>query len=133
MKPLISNELDFERQGADDTGQHFFQDEGLKMARNASPSKRVRHSSAEIQGKLRETERLLSEGVLLTEACESVGISRATYYRWRPKTGKSSQDDLLSSAIGGNNTRPNCLKSENEALRRLVVDLLLEMKSGNCE
>ena len=129
MKPLLSNLLETDRQGTDDTGHLTSQDEDRKMARNASPSKRVRHNPAEIQGKLRETERLLSEGVLLTEACESVGISRATYYRWRPKSGKSPQDELVSSANGGNTTRPNCLKSENEALRRLVVDLLLELKS----
>jgi putative transposase len=76
-----------------------------------------RHSSEEIAGKLQKVDALVSQGKTLTEAIKSVGVSRQTLYRWRGERGAS---------VANPSQRLRDLESENQRLRKLVTDLLLE-------
>lgn len=76
-----------------------------------------RHSTEEIAGKLRQVEALVSQGKTLGEATKLVGVSRQTLYRWRGEhaDGADAHPDRLRE-----------LEAENDKLRKLVTDLLLQ-------
>jgi putative transposase len=63
----------------------------------------------EIIAKLRQVEVLTSQGKLAIEAIRSIGVTDATYYRWRQEYGGLKE-----------------LEAENTRLRRAVSDLTLE-------
>ena len=50
-------------------------------------SKRQRHTADEIIRKLREAERLQSEGRSVSEIARSLGVSEQTFARWRNQYG----------------------------------------------
>jgi len=76
--------------------------------------------------KVRQIGELFGQGMLVTEAIHSVGISESTYYRWR--------SDLQSQAERG---IPECaqvlrlrrLELENSRLRHAVADLIIEKQA----
>lgn len=76
--------------------------------------------------KVRQIGVLVGQGMLVTEAIHSVGISESTYYRWR--------SDLRSQADLG---VPECaqvlrlrrLELENSRLRHAVADLMIEKQA----
>lgn len=76
-----------------------------------------RHSSREIAGKLEQVDALIGEGKTLSEATKAVGVSRQTLYRWRG-------DKRPEAANPPRQLRD--LEDENNLLRRLLVDLLLQ-------
>jgi transposase-like protein len=89
---------------------------------------RRRHSPEQIVRKLREADRLLSEGQELLEVVKHLGVAEATYHRWRNQYGGMKADDVK---------RLKELETENQRLKRIVADQALdiqglkELASGN--
>ena len=79
--------------------------------------KKTRHKLEQIIHKLRQAEVLLGQGKKTEEACRALGISDATYYKWRWEYGGMgvSQAKKLKR-----------LEVENARLKRLVADLALD-------
>jgi putative transposase len=84
--------------------------EDQKMARK-------RHTAEEIVAKLRQVELLLSQGKSVAEAVRVIGVTEATYYRWRQEYGGLKSDQVR---------RLKELEAENARLRRAVSDLTVE-------
>ena len=78
---------------------------------------RKRYKSEEIVGLLRQAEVLHGQGKSMADAIRQLGISEATFYRWRKEYGGMSGDQLR---------RLKELEKENERLRRAVSDLTLD-------
>ena len=68
----------------------------------------------EIIAKLRQVEILTLQGKSAVDAIRSIGVTDATYYRWRQEYGGLKVDQLKE------------LEAENARLRRAVSDLTLE-------
>ena len=71
----------------------------------------------QIIGLLRESDVLLSAGKSITEVCRHLGISDATYYKWRKIYGGLKVDQAR---------RLKELERENARLKRAVADLTLD-------
>ena len=76
-----------------------------------------RHKAEEIVAKLRQVEVLTAQGKPVAEAIRSIGVTEATYYRWRNEYGGLKGDQVK---------RLKELEAENTRLRRAVSDLTLE-------
>ena len=76
-----------------------------------------KHTPEQIVRKLREADRLLSEGKNVAEVAKELGISEHTFGRWRNQYGGMKADDAKE-------LRP--LKDENGRLKRMVADLSLD-------
>ena len=89
---------------------------------------RQRHTPEQIIGKLREAEVLQGKGMQLDEILRQLGISDATYYKWRKEYGGLKIDQVK---------RLKELEQENSRLRKVVADLsidnaiLKEVSKGN--
>ena len=79
--------------------------------------KKKGYSSEEIIRKLRQAEVLLHEGKVVAEVCRELGVSDATYYKWRREYGGMKMDQAK---------RLKDLERENGRLRRVVADLTLD-------
>jgi len=87
-----------------------------------------RHSAEQIVVKLREAEALLGAGKEMASVIQSLGVSEATFHRWRNQYGgmKSSEARRLKE-----------LEQENARLKRLLADaeldkaILKEAAKGN--
>ena len=75
------------------------------------------HKPEEIVAKLRQVEVLVGQGKPVTDAVRSIGVTEATYYRWRSEFGGLKLDQVK---------RLKVLEQENDRLRRAVADLTLE-------
>jgi putative transposase len=71
----------------------------------------------QIINKLREAEILLNQGVTLSVILKKIGVSDATYYRWRKEYGGMRVDQAK---------RLKDLEQENSRLKKLVADLSLD-------
>jgi transposase-like protein len=71
----------------------------------------------QIINKLREAEIMLSQGATLSVILKKIGVSDATYYRWRKGYGGMRVDQAK---------RLKDLEQENSRLKKLVADLSLE-------
>jgi putative transposase len=71
----------------------------------------------EIIAKLRQVEVLTSQGQAVIDAVRLIGVTDATYYRWRQEYGGLKLDQVK---------RLKELETENTRLRRAVSDLTLE-------
>jgi putative transposase len=80
--------------------------------------KRRRHTPEQIVRKLREADRMLSEGVEVPEVAKALEVSEATYHRWRAQFGGMKADDVR---------RLKELERENQSLKRIVADKELEI------
>jgi putative transposase len=78
---------------------------------------RKRHTPEEIVAKLRQVEVLTSQGKSTADAVRSLGVTEATYYRWRQEFGGLKGDQVR---------RLKELEAENTRLRRAVSDLTVE-------
>jgi len=78
---------------------------------------RKRHSAEEIVTKLRQVDVLSAQGRPVAEAIRSIGVTEATYYRWRSEYGGLKGDQVK---------RLKELETENSRLRRAVSDLTLD-------
>ena len=76
-----------------------------------------RSTPEEIVGKLRQVEVLIGQGKLVAEAVRAIGVTEATYYRWRSEYGGLKLDQVR---------RLKLLEQENTRLKRAVADLTLE-------
>ena len=76
-----------------------------------------RFKPEEIIMKLREVEIQQGKGLDINAACRQVGITDATYYRWRKEYGGMKVDQAR---------RYKELDQENTRLKKLVADLSLD-------
>jgi len=74
-------------------------------------------SPEQIINKLREAEIMLSQGATLSVILKKIGVSDATYYRWRKEYGGMRIEQAK---------RLKELEKENARLRKLVADLSLD-------
>jgi transposase-like protein len=90
------------------------------------PRKRFR--AEEIIHKLREAEVWLAQGKKAPEACQKIGVTEQTYYRWRKEYGGLKVDQAK---------RLKDLEKENARLKKLLAEaerdkaILREAASGN--
>jgi putative transposase len=92
---------------------------------------RKRHSPEEIEAKLRQAEKMITEGRRQADIARALDISVMTYHRWRKKPptlmryaaqGTSRILPMMEQEAKGISQ----LQIENSRLRVLVTDLLLE-------
>jgi putative transposase len=87
-----------------------------------------RHSPEQIVRKLRDAEARLASGATVPEVARDLGISEATFHRWRNQYGGVSSSEAR---------RLKELEKENARLKRLVaeqaldIDILKEVNRGN--
>jgi putative transposase len=87
-----------------------------------------KHRPEEALAKLRRVDVLVSQGQTAAEAIRAIGVTEATYYRWRREFG-----GLRSGRV----KRLEGLEAENARLRRAVADptldkqILAEAARGN--
>ena len=75
------------------------------------------HTPEETVAKLRQVEVLTGQGKPVVDAVRAIGVTEATYYRWRAEYGGLKLDQVK---------RLKVLEQENGRLRRAVADLTLE-------
>ena len=78
---------------------------------------KLRHKPEQIIRKLRQAEVLSGQGKSVDEICRALGVSDATYYKWRKEYGGMG----VSQA-----KRLKELEAENARLKRVVADLTLD-------
>ena len=78
---------------------------------------RKRHTVESIVAKLREADVLLAKGQSVAEVMRQLGISDATYYKWRKEYGGLQVDQAK---------RYRQLEQENQRLRKVVADLTID-------
>ena len=78
---------------------------------------RQKHTAEQIVVKLREADVLLGKGMPLEEVMRQLGISDATYYKWRKEYGGLRVDQAK---------RLKELEQENSRLKKAVADLTLD-------
>ena len=81
--------------------------------------RRKRHSPEQIVRKLREAEAALSAGTALDQVCRKLGVSEATYHRWKKQYGGAGAEEVR---------RLKDLEKENARLKAIVADLELDKK-----
>jgi putative transposase len=87
-----------------------------------------RPSPEQIVRKLRQAEARLAAGASIPEAARELGISEATFHRWRNQYGGMSSQEAK---------RLKELEKENARLKKLVaeqaldIDILKEVSRGN--
>jgi transposase-like protein len=76
-----------------------------------------RHDSEAIIRKLRQADVLLAQGKAVQEICRELGVSDATYYKWRRAYGGMAVEQAR---------RLKDLERENSRLKQAVADLTLD-------
>ena len=76
-----------------------------------------RHTAEQIISKLREAEVLQASGKTIEEVMRQLGVSDATYYKWRKEYGGLRVDQAK---------RLKELEVENSRLRKVVSDLSID-------
>jgi putative transposase len=82
--------------------------------------KRRRHTPEQVIRKLREADRMLSEGKTIAEVVKQLEISEQTFHRWRNQYGGMKADDAK---------RLKELERENARLKAIVADQALEKQA----
>lgn len=78
-----------------------------------------RHSAEQIVAKLKDGEAMLATGRDLAAVLQSLGVSEATWHRWRQQFGGMKSDEAKRLAA---------LERENLQLKRLVADQALDIR-----
>lgn len=81
--------------------------------------RRKRHSPEQVVRKLREAEADLAAGTGLDQVCKKLGVSEATYHRWKKQYGGAGADEVK---------RLRELEKENARLKAIVADLELDKR-----
>jgi putative transposase len=87
-----------------------------------------RHTQEQIVRKLREADAELAAGASSPEVARKLGISEATFHRWRNQYGGMKSDEMK---------RLKELEKENARLKKIVADqavdisILKEVSRGN--
>jgi len=76
-----------------------------------------RHTVEAIVAKLREAEVLMAKGQTIEEVMRQLGISDATYYKWRKEYGGLQVDQAK---------RYKEIEEENRRLRKVIADLTID-------
>jgi putative transposase len=76
-----------------------------------------RHTVEIIVSKLREADVLIAKGQSIEEVVRQLGISDATYYKWRREYGGLQVDQAK---------RYKELEEENQRLRKVIADLTID-------
>ncbi len=76
-----------------------------------------KRTAEEIINKLREAEVLQAKGMSIEEVMRQLGVSDATYYKWRREYGGLRVDQAK---------RLKELEAENSRLRKVVADLTID-------
>ena len=85
-----------------------------RMGTKGTPQvKKRRHTPEQITRKLREADRLLSEGKTIEEVAKHLEISEQSFHRWRNQYGGMKAEDAKELKE---------LRKENQQLKRLVAD-----------
>ena len=90
--------------------------------------KKKRHTPEQIVRMLRQAEAELAAGTTLPEVARELGISEATFHRWRNRYGGMQTDSMK---------RLRELEKENARLKKIVADqavdisILKEVSQGN--
>lgn len=79
--------------------------------------KRKIHTPEQIIKKLRQADTRIAEGLKMDQVCKELGVSDATYYKWRKEYGHMQTDQVK---------RLKHLQKENTRLKKLVADLSLD-------
>jgi putative transposase len=77
-----------------------------------------RHSPEQIVRKLRQADEMLASGVSVPEVARELGISEATYHRWRNRYRGMNPSETK---------RLKELEKENSRLKKLVADQALDI------
>ena len=80
--------------------------------------KRTRHSAEQVVAKLREADAMLAAGRALAAVVQHLGVSEATYQRWRNQYGGMK---------AGEARRLKGLEVENARLKRLVAEQAIDL------
>ncbi len=92
--------------------------------------KRTRHSEPQIRRLLREAESVLAEGATIPQVCQKLGISEATFHRWRKRyladSGTDDGREIRRSGKEDLNRTVKALERENKRLKQLVGQLMLD-------
>lgn len=78
---------------------------------------RQKYAAEQIISKLREAEVLQAKGISMEEMLRQLGVSDATYYKWRKEYGGLRVDQAK---------RLKELEQENSRLRKVVSDLSID-------
>ncbi len=90
--------------------------------------KKTRHTPEQIIRMLRQAEAKLAAGTTLAQVAKELGISEATFHRWKARySGMSSQEARRLKELEKENTRLKKLLAEKE----LDIDMLKEVNRGN--
>ena len=90
--------------------------------------KKTRHTPEQIIRMLREAEAKLAAGSSVPEVVRELGISEATFHRWKTRYGTmSSQEAKRLKELESENARLKKLLAEKE----LDIDMLKEVSQGN--
>ena len=84
---------------------------------DSSRKGRKRHKPEQVIAKLREAEAMLASGQTLAQVIQALGVSEATYHRWKEQYG---------GMRSGEAKRLKDLEQENTRLKKLVADLSLD-------
>lgn len=88
--------------------------------------KRVRHTAKESAQRFREAKVLLATGATIPQACRKLGVSEATFHRWRRKFAPPPRASPKPSTHAEGNSQLKQLEKENKRLKLLVAELTLE-------
>ena len=80
-------------------------------------SGKKQHSSESIIRKLRQAEVMIHDGKTISQTCRALGVSDATYYKWRRDYGGMQMAQAK---------RLKDLERENGRLKKAVADLTVE-------
>lgn len=90
--------------------------------------KKTRHTPEQIIRMLRQAEAKLATGSSIPEVARDLGISEATFHRWKTRYGgMSSQEAKRLKELETENARLKKLLAEKE----LDIDMLKEVNRGN--
>lgn len=90
--------------------------------------KKSRHTPEQIVRMLRRAEAKLAAGSSVSEVAKELGISEATFHRWKTRYGTmSSQEAKRLKELEKENARLKKLLAEKE----LDIDMLREVNRGN--
>jgi transposase-like protein len=78
-----------------------------------------RHSPEQIVRKLRDADAMLNAGKGVAEVLQTLGVSEATFHRWRQQYGGMKAEEAK---------RLKELEQENGQLKKLVADLSLDVQ-----
>ena len=78
---------------------------------------RTRHTPEQVIVKLRQAEAQLAQGATVAQVCQQLGVSEATFNRWRLQYGGMKADEAK---------RLKELEVENVRLKKLVAELALD-------